>query len=189
MNLRIEKCFILVVEGKDDQAVVELLLNHLNLNQVQVVNATSKDKIRATVTGITAADGFQDVVSGIAILRDADADPVAARQSCEACLRDIAKTTAFFVVPESGEGMLEDVCLQALVDRPEMQCVDDFLTCVAGNGPAISNKQKFRMKAFLMTHDEDTSQRIGWAAERGIIDPAHEAFAPLRDFLKTFTSS
>jgi 5S rRNA maturation endonuclease (ribonuclease M5) len=31
MNLRIEKCFILVVEGKDDQAVVELLLNHSNL--------------------------------------------------------------------------------------------------------------------------------------------------------------
>ena len=189
MSFRLEKPYLLVVEGKDDQAIVERLLNHLNLNQVQVVNATSKTKIRATVKGLTLADGFQDRVAGIAILRDADTDPEAARRSCEDSLKKIAKSTAFLVVPESGEGLLEDVCLQAFADRLEMQCVDDFLSCVAANGPAITNKQKFRMKAFLMLHDEKTTQNVGWAADRGIINPAHEAFAPLREFLRTFTSS
>ena len=189
MSLHLEKPFILVVEGKDDQSVVELLLNYLNLDQVQIIDATSKDKFRAAVTAIKSADGFNDLVSRIAILRDADNNPEAARQSCQDILRGLGQKTSCYLVPETGPGMLEDVCLLALVDRPEMQCVDDFLTCVAGNGPAISNKQKFRMKAFLMTHDEDTSQRIGWAAQQNLLNPAHPAFAPLRQFLTQFTSS
>ena len=83
--------------------------------------------------------------------------------------------------------MLEDLCLRAVLGRPEIDCVDRFMECLGANGTRLSNLSKFRMKAFLMVHDEDTARRIGWAAVRGLLDPAHPAFAPLRQFLLDFT--
>ncbi|MSV33024.1 MAG: hypothetical protein EXQ57_10950 [Bryobacterales bacterium] len=61
------------------------------------------------------------------------------------------------------------------------------MECIGANGIRLSNPPKFQMKAFLMVHDEDTTRRIGWAAVWGLLDPAHPAFAPLRQFLLDFT--
>ena len=85
--------------------------------------------------------------------------------------------------------MLEDLCLRSLEGRAELECVDSDIACIGANGITFGNEKKFRMKAFLMVHDEDKTQRIGWAAVRGLLDPAHAAFAPLRKFPIDFTGA
>lgn len=186
MSIPIQKPFLIVVEGPDDEAVLEFLLGHLGIPSVQIVNANGKDSIRNVVTVLAGQEGYRQV-QGVGIVRDADSSPESAQQSCEDSLRGLEKKSAYFVLPGDGPGMLEELCLRAVLGRPEIDCVDRFMECLGANGTRLSNLSKFRMKAFLMVHDEDTARRIGWAAVRGLLDPAHPAFAPLRQFLLDFT--
>lgn len=189
MSIRIQRPFLVVVEGQDDEAVLNLLLAHLSIDSVQLISAQGKNNIRDIVAIIAGQDGFAASVIGVAIVCDADRNPAAEQQRCEETLRDLGKRNAYFLLPGNGrEGMLEDLCLEALDGRAEAPCVSSFVECATASGITLANEKKFRMKAFLMLHDEDKTQKIGWAAERGIINPAHEAFAPLRQFLTNFTS-
>ena len=187
MNVQIGKPYLIVVEGKDDVAVLDLLLSHLKIECVQVVSANGKDNIRNVVLVIASQDGFRDIVRGVAIIRDADTDPDSAGRSCRDILTAVEKSTSVFLLPGDGPGMLEDLCLRSLEGSAELECVDSYIACIGANGIALGNERKFRMKAYLMVHDEDTTQRIGWAAVQGLLDPAHAAFAPLRQFLIDFT--
>ena len=83
-----KKAFLIVVEGKDDEAVVALLLRHLGIASVQIVDAQSKDNIRNVVTVLAGQEGFRQV-RGVAIIRDADSSPESAQQSCEDSLRGL----------------------------------------------------------------------------------------------------
>jgi hypothetical protein len=181
------KAFLIVVEGQDEVAVLELLLHDLGIDTVQTIDAKGKDNIRDVIKILAAQEGFISV-EGVAIVRDADTNPAAAGQHCVDILQGSGGRTGYFVLPgEERAGMLEDLCLQAFQERPEMQCVESSVACIGGSNISLSNLPKFRMKAFLMMHDEDTTRKIGWAALRGLISPEHEAFGPLRRFLRDFT--
>ena len=84
--------------------------------------------------------------------------------------------------------MFEDVFLAAIADRPERQCINDFVSCVGARNIKEANSSKFRMRTFLLLHDPETMQRLNWALRPDLIDPAHPAFTPLRDFLVNFIS-
>ena len=187
MSIEIEKPFVIIVEGKDDAAVIGLLSRHLNLEGVQVFNAQGKDNIRKFVIAIASIDGFRQLVQRVAIIRDADLDPDAARQSCSDSLRAIDKRTEMFLLPGDGPGILEDLCLRTLEGRPELLCVDNYVECIRATGIALRNASKFRIRALLTAMDDGKSRDTEWAAVQGLLDPAHAAFAPLREFLLDFT--
>ena len=84
--------------------------------------------------------------------------------------------------------MLEDLFLSATEPRPERQCIDDFVECVNNTAVKISSPSKFRMRTFLMLHDPDTMQSLNWVSQENLANPANPAFAPLLNFLKSFTS-
>lgn len=184
----LEKPYLLFVEGKDDKAVVELLLQHLGIETVEVYNVEGKNNFRKRISAVSVQSDFNEIVHRVGIVRDADDDPDAARRSCDDILRSISRPTDFCIVPSDGKGMLEDLFLSATQHRPERNCIDDFVECVYGKGVKISNPSKFRMRTFLMLHDPDTMQSLNWAIRENLTNPAHPAFAPLRQFLTNFTS-
>lgn len=186
MNRSIGKPFVLIVEGQDDQAVIELLLRHLNLDRVDVINAEGKDKIRGLVKALGSAEGFDRVVR-LAIVRDADSDPDAARRSCEDCLAATRKPSVSFLLPGDGPGMLEDLCLRTLQGRKDLRCVDEFVACMKEAGVTVRNESKFRMRGLLTALDDGKNRDTSWAAGVGLLDPSHPAFANLRQFLLDFT--
>ena len=189
MNHQIERPYLIFVEGKDDVAVIELLTAHLALTeQIQVIPADGKDKIRNLIRAFTLLEGFEQKVQSVAIIRDADADPAAARASAEDSLIGLGKRTDVYLLPGDGPGILEDLCLQTLRGRPDLQCVDTFMECMAATGITLTNPSKFRMRALLTAIDDGKNRDTYWAAERRLLDPTHPAFAPLLNFLKTFTS-
>ena len=187
MSSPIEKPFLLFVEGKDDEAVIGLLLRHLGVECVQIFNAKGKDRIRDVVNAFVVSPGFDDMVQGVAILRDADADPAGALRSCQDSLKEISKRTGVFLLPGDGPGVLEDLCLRTLQGRTELECVDRYLECLGANGIALRKAPKFRMRALLTAVDDGKSRDTEWAAVQGLLDPAHAAFGPLREFLLDFT--
>lgn len=189
MSHRIEKPFLLFVEGHDDVAVLELVAAHLNLSdRVQVISADGKDKLRKLIRTFVALEGFPENVQGVAIARDADSDPAAALASAQSILLGINKRTAIHIFPNDGPGILEDLCLQTLQGRQDLQCVDTFMKCIGETGITLSNPSKFRMRALLAALDDGKSRDTNWAAQRGLLDPAHPAFVALRQFLTDLTS-
>ena len=189
MSHRIEKPFLIFVEGKDDVAVIELLVSHLNIaDSVQVISADGKDKLRKFIRTFVALEGFPERVQGVAIIRDADTDPGAARTSAEDSLNGIENARVYLLPDDSGPGILEDLCLQTLQDRPDLQCVDTFMECMGATGITLSNPPKFRMRALLTALDDGKTRDTFWAAEKRLLNPTHPAFHPLLNFLKSFTS-
>ena len=184
----LEKPYLLFVEGKDDKAVVELLLQHLGIESVEVYNVEGKNNFRKRISAVSVQANFNEIVHRVGIVRDADEDPDAARRSCADILRSISRPTDFCIVPSEGPGMLEDLFLSATQNRPERQCIDDFVECVNGAGVKISTPSKFRMRTFLMLHDPDTMQSLNWVIQENLTNPTHPAFAPLLNFLQSFTS-
>ena len=166
MSSPIEKPFLLFVEGKDDEAVVGLLLRYLGVAGAQIFNAKGKDRIRDVVNAFVVSPGFDDTVQGVAILRDADADPAAALWSCQDSLKEISKRTGVFLLTGDGPGVLEDLCLRTLQGRTELECVDRYLECLGTNGITLRNASKFRMRALLTAMDDGKSRDTDWAELR-----------------------
>lgn len=185
----LEKPYLLFVEGKDDKAVVELLLQHLGIESVEVYNVEGKNNFRKRISAVSVQANFNEIVQRVGIVRDADEDPDAARRSCADILRSISRPTDFCIVPSEGPGMLEDLFLSAIENRPERQCIEDFVQCVDSTAVKISSPSKFRMRTFLMLHDPDTMQSLNWVIQENLANPTHPAFAPLRQVLTNFTSS
>lgn len=184
----LKKPYLLFVEGKDDKAVIELLLQHLAITSVEVYNVEGKNNFAPRISAVTVQADFNRIVRRVGIVRDADNDAEAARRSCTGILQPLSQPTDFCIVPSEGAGMIEDLFLAAIHDRPERQCIDDFVQCVVGTGVQIAAPSKFRMRTFLMLHDPDTMQRLNWALQANLVHPAHPAFTPLREFLRSFTS-
>ncbi len=189
MNSRIEKPFLLFVEGKDDKAVVEMLLKFLTIESVHVYDAKGRDNIRREISAVTVQEGFDEIVRAVGIVRDADDDCDGAAQSCLDILAGISKRTRFTVLADEGRGMLEDVCLRSLAGRIDLSCVDRYVECIRATGITLTNPAKFRMRALLTALDDGKNRDTWWAVGERLLDPAHEAFGPLREFLVDFTGA
>ncbi len=80
--------------------------------------------------------------------------------------------------------MLETVLNRSFSDMPIDSCIDEFFRCVepyAGEG--IHRRDKARASAYLATKDKPNVS-VGVAAKKGYWNLDHEAFAPIRDFMR-----
>ena len=124
----------LLVEGFDAARLLQALVGHLKLGDIQVQNFGGNWELAAFLSALRALPNFEAQVTSVGIVRDADANPAAAFQSVRAALRkaglealdrpgiptETNPRTAVFILPD-GEtpGMLESLCLAAVEGEPD----------------------------------------------------------------------
>ena len=90
-----------------------------------------------------------------------------------------------FIMPNNRDsGELEKLCLQAVSDRPEITCLEDYFTCAKEVGLKPGNEAKGKVMAWLALQ-EAPDCHLGRAAQRGYWPFEHEAFDELKQFLNS----
>ena len=190
---------LLLVEGRSDEILFDVLLSELKIEGVQVKRLDSKDSFRSKLQAIINSPGFRDTVASLGIVRDAD-------DSSDNAFMSICDTLAFLGLPvpsmpleisvpnpkvavlivPHGEpsGAIEDVCLASVADDPVMVCVNDYLDCVYEKVATPPNNQsKAKVQAFLASRPRPDMQ-LGRAASAGYWGWEHPAFEPLKQLLR-----
>lgn len=93
------------------------------------------------------------------------------------------RTGILIVGPLDGKGMVEDLCLNSVSDRPEFPCVDDYFNCITQKSKRKDFSSKAKLRAW-MAAQEDFDLYIGKAAEKGYWPWENPAFDPIREFLR-----
>lgn len=96
-------------------------------------------------------------------------------------------TVGIYVMPGTGQGMLETLCLESIVNKPIMKCIDSFMDCLKKLSvkPKEDNSniiEKAKVKAYLASLPNDC-RSLGEAAIQSHWDFADPSFAELKNFL------
>jgi hypothetical protein len=186
-------------EGADDVAVVKGVADSIGLAELQIEGIGGKNNLRNFLREAKTRPEFsRNEVAAIGVIRDADNDPVAAfRSVCDALVgngfkapghnggfaADAIRTGVLIVGPNAGKGMVEDLCLKSVSDRPEFACVDDYFRCIADKSGRKDFTAKARVRAW-MASQTDFDVRVGKAAERGYWPWSSPVFDPVKEFLR-----
>ena len=199
MSIVITQPCILVVEGRDEENFFSALLDHLGIRDIQVLGIGGKTNLTMNLKALVHAPKFSGVVR-VGIVRDADHDPEAARQSVGDSLRkaglpvppavrqasDGTPVVAVLIVPDVGPGALEDICLSSVTADPAIPCLTAFFDCLEPLQCPPSHVGKAKVQAFLASRPS-VGKRLGEAAQTGYWPWDAEAFAVVREFLGIVT--
>ncbi len=195
---KIVKTKLLIVEGQDEKGFFTALIEHLSLDDIQVMPIGGKTQLRDSLEALSLAPNFNKVIT-LGITRDADDNPSGAFQSVSdaisnANLRPPSKQlfiangkprTVIMILPKPDiAGMLEDVCLDSVASTPEMDCITEHLDCIkekTGNLP--DNLSKAKICTLLATKPKP-GLRLGEAAQKGYWQWDNAAFEQIKQFLK-----
>jgi hypothetical protein len=178
-------------------AVVRGLASQLKLD-IQVEEYGGKNNLPLFLESLQKRPDFaQQKVGAMAILRDANGDSQASFASVRARLeqngfpfpdRDAAFSESplrvgIFIVGVNGRGMIEDVCLNSVSDRPEFSCVDNYFNCITQKSGRSDFSSKAKVRVW-MASQADYEYHVGKAAEEGYWPWDSPAFDSLKNFLR-----
>jgi hypothetical protein len=184
-------------EGKGDELVIRSLAKEMGL-AVTVEQYGGKDNLANFLQSLSKRPEFaQQQVAAMAILRDADEDSAAAFASVRDILRhnhfeapdanenfkESTPRVGVFIIGVGGKGMMEDLCLRSVADRPEFACVDEYFRCIAQHSARKEFKSKARVRVWMASH-ADWEYHLGKAAEEGYWPWESPAFEALKNFLR-----
>lgn len=186
-------------EGSDDVAVIKGLMDSAGLAGVSIEPFGGKDNLRNFLRDVQKRPEFaQKRVSAVGIIRDADADGDAALRSvCDALTahgfkapdtngglaRGNPKIGVLIVGPNGDTGMIEDLCLNAVADRPEFSCVDEYFKCITRKSGRRDFSSKAKVRVW-MASQADHELYVGKAAEKGYWPWDSPVFGLLMEFLR-----
>lgn len=196
MPIRITEPKLLLGEGDEAVRLFAALLGHLAIEDVQVEAYRGRNELGKYLSALAPNSEFRNNVVSLGITQDADDRQVEnARRSIQGALRSSGLLptevntggklrVSLFVLPDNqSHGMLEDLCLKALAERPEMGCIDAYLECVRERAQRKpSNPAKARIHAWLSSLHRPVL-RLGEAAEKGCLPWDDPAFDALKAFL------
>jgi hypothetical protein len=193
---------LVAVEGNDEVRLINALSKSMNLNDIEVRPLLGVSDFPTKLKALVSTPGLSNVVS-LGIIRDADEDSSAAFTSvCYALNKvglsvptnqleliknsDDGPSVAVIIVPlGAGRGMLEDVCMQSVVDDPAIECLNNYFICLEKKLSVFpKNLSKAKVHAFLSSREE-SDLRLGEAAEKGYWPWSNQAF----DCFKALLSS
>lgn len=195
----------LLVEGNDDHRFFNAMCRHFGLGGIEIWGYGGKSNLGNELSDLARTPDFQHI-SSMGIVRDADNNARSAFDSVTGSLRraglpipdapitpierDGLRISVLILPPNGGRGELEDVCLDAIADSPDLQCVDDYLHCLNQvNSPMAANRSaKARLHAYLAVKPvymgRQPALRLGEAADAGVWDWTAPAFQQITDFLR-----
>lgn len=201
-NQIIESKKLLIVEGEDECNFFEVLLKHEHVNGVQVISVGGKDKFKTQLPFLLNLDDFSEVeVDTLGFVRDAEEKkaPAAFSSICSTLMKNNLPAPksinqvideqniriGVFIMPNNvDEGMLEDLCLQSIINDPLYGCVDKYFECCS---PQMSKNKKIniakaKVQAYLATQNPLVSS-LGLAAQKGYWDLEDSCFVDIKKFL------
>ncbi|HKP05120.1 MAG TPA: DUF3226 domain-containing protein [Chthoniobacterales bacterium] len=190
---------LLLCEGKTTLLVLGPFCRKMDIQGFQPLDFGSKDNFGNFLKDVTILPGFEAQVHTLAVVRDAEHDAAAAFASVRHALIEVGlpapnapgevagddRRVGVFIVPDNADsGMIETLCLRSVASDPAFSCLDEFFECVFQRvGMPPSNMHKARAQAFLATRQK-VDYHVGRAADAGVWNFEHEAFAPLEKFLR-----
>ena len=190
---------LLLVEGDTPMHFFEALLRHLgNARDVEIRNFRSIARLRPTLIDLAQTAEFQTLVTSVGVIRDAEADAVAARQSVDDALRAAGLTparvppiaTSVFILPDNASpGMIETLCMHAVDAEAALaapsSCTKEFFDCLAKSGIALPEPGLAKNRAQVYLATRAVVQLFpGQAAYRGHWPWDNPVFGPLKQFLQ-----
>lgn len=194
----IEHKRVILVEGNDDENLVQAFLNYLGISEIDIYNCEGKCKMFPRVLHALKISSNFSKVESLGIIRDANSSYKRTFRSVCVSLRSLGlaipsqplqKATgvpeiSILILPHNSRtGRLEDVCLKSVQTRPEMSCVNQFFECLNSNSvQSPSDINKAKVKAYLSSQVE-TVPHLGVGALKGYWPYNSVEFQSLRQFL------
>jgi hypothetical protein len=191
----------LLVEGRSPELFFEAMFPAIGLTNIQLQNFGGIGDLSRFLRLIRNDPGFGTLVLAIGIIRDAEANASSAHQSVCSALNSAGlpepiqpfvsvagpPRVSIFCFPDcASPGMLEDLCLQAVIKDSAIPCVNDFFDCLKRQGTAIPTPlAKARLQAFLASRPRP-GLLLGQAAADNYFPWQDPAFDHLKHFLHTF---
>jgi len=195
---RIDQPHLVLVEGEDDVSFFQELIAFLQLPGFQVWDTKGKYGFRADLSAV-AKDPHFHILDSLGIARDNDDDPAGTERSIRGALADAGlslpsgplasspgtPTIVYTTLPRPGiTGEIEDLCLEAVADSPELTCVHAYFACLSQQGvPSPHDLSKAKVQTFLASKADLTS-RPGQAARKGYWSWSSPAFDQLARFAR-----
>ncbi|MBW1617038.1 MAG: hypothetical protein JRJ49_11055 [Deltaproteobacteria bacterium] len=194
---------LLAVEGKDECNFFKALLKHLNIKHVQLVDIGGKDRFKAEFGYLYGREGFSSIKQ-IGFVRDAEEKPAqSAFQSICGILKkkglptpdkpnQVAETQGLkigvYIMPDNkGAGMLENLCLQTIKDKPINDCIQNYIQCLkqyqTKKEKQKYNEAKSRVQTYLASR-VPIKNSLGLGALKGYWNFEHQCFQNIKQFLK-----
>jgi hypothetical protein len=186
-------------EGLDDVAVIRGVASSIGLNDIRIEPFLGKNRLQDFLKEVKTRPEFaQNRVTAIGIIRDADDNGNAAFQSVHNALlvNDFAapnrngafvsngiKTGILIVGPKAGNGMVEDLCLNSVSNRPEFSCIDDYFNCITEKSGRKNFSSKAKVRVWMASH-LDYELYVGKAAMEGYWPWESPAFDSMKQFLQ-----
>lgn len=200
----VPKCpILLLVEGKDDKAFFEALINYMfdsvTSQNIQIMMLNGNTKWKRKLKLIRGRAEFDNNVVSLGLVRDADVNPTATFQSvCDALgdndlsvpdkpvvsVGDNPKVNILILPKENEQGELEDLCLESVEDDPALPCVENYFSNLEEKSLSLpDNLCKPKVQVFLASRPRIVSDfRVG--AKAGCWPWDNEAFRHVKFFLQ-----
>jgi hypothetical protein len=190
----------LLVEGPNDFAFFLALLDNMDVHDIQIQVYKGKSKLLRFLKTLTKVSGFYEIVSSIAIVRDADLNPQDAFYSVQNVLRKVRlpipespqnpvgddKRVIVLILPDAhSPGELETLLLRAVIDNPVMPCIDEYFACMQRHKIELPTTmmEKARLYAFLASKKEPGLQ-IGTASQASYLHLESSVYDHVKEFIR-----
>ena len=185
---------LLLVEGETPAHFFEALLVHLGISAtIEVRSFGGNEQLRVFLWRLMQTAEFS-LVASLAIVRDAEDDPQAARMAVDSALQSAAEAAGIipplkvvtFVLPDDQRpGMIETLLVDSVRAEPAFPCVEEFFECAAQRGVVLPMGivlAKSHAQAYLATTNA-VQVPLGITASRGVWPWDNPLFEPLKQFL------
>lgn len=206
------KCpYLLLCEGVDEYYFLITYLNNYLIKQnpacdnIEVRDFGGNEELEKYLKSLSKMDGFEKVKS-IAVIRDAEKDCNAAKESLERIfcsidkeIKNVLSEEPYYLLPHKNgscwqNGTLEDLCIKILKDN-----ADDALSAKklkehaeayaahieADRKRPLIRKHKNLLHTYLSGTDKYVGMKIGEAAKSGCFDWESNVLADLKNFILT----
>jgi hypothetical protein len=194
--------FILLVEGNDETNFFNELLKYMEIIDVQTWAVGGKAQFPNELPAFLLAPNFEQV-RAYAIIRDADTSANSTLESIQGLLNrnnqpcparhgefagneERNLKVGIYIMPGNAEkGMLEDLCLQSVMQHRIMPFVEAYIEKVQSTmgDEAPKNVSKAKLQTFLAGTPR-TDERLGLAAKWKYFPMNHPAFSDICDFIR-----
>jgi hypothetical protein len=191
---------LVLCEGKDEIAVIAELCKARSIDGLALEHYGGIPNVWNVMEQLPKRPAYaQREIKSLAILMDGDDNPEGAWQRlCDMARQHLAaslpgrgafagqqpRVAGYIIAGTDGNGMLEDLCLQAINGKPGFGCLGDFFRCMAEQTEKKEYHAKARFRAWMSTQS-DYDLGVGLAATRGHLPWDSPAFDHLVTFLKT----
>jgi hypothetical protein len=189
---------LVLCEGQDDEAVIRGLCEARGLRDLKVGPYSGRNKLASVLGELPKRPEFtRQEVESLGITLDANGDGNAAWQLlCDAVRGSFnlslterglfvgakPRIGGFIVSGPDGKGMLEDLCLASVSDKPGYPCLEAYFRCLTERTGRKDYHSKAKFRAWMASQSQ-YELYVGKAAVEGYLPFDHAAFNSLAQFL------